>query len=398
MQFNTFVTSEADILECKQSQYCKEVLIEPAFCAREGKLSIQEVTELNLFARSLELKTVLVWDILMTETVFQKVILDLQKLDLANFSAIRFQCVGAGEWLKNNYPEIKLQFIAETGNNNLPAITTWVNYFGKKLERIVLSLQLPEEKIIEYIKKLPIQCEILGVGKILLFYSPRSLLAPNFSNQSDDENTWIEVESLSDESHNRAYPTIESNHGTFMYLDKDQFILDKLDELEKAGIHIIRLDLRHLSEKPNSAIGINNLINKIIEKDPDLKQNWPRKTLAPFFKSNKTTKQFKRLKTKTRVLRDDNCFAEVVSIEKPQIIALFTLKEFSLFDEFNIALTSGEILECTLSDFKDLDGKKITKARKNQIITSSWIKNVTPGSLLIKKTKIENYDQQATII
>jgi GH24 family phage-related lysozyme (muramidase) len=51
---------------------------------------------------------------------------------------------------------------------------------GTQLQRIVLSIQLPAETIAAYVRALPVECEILGLGKILLFYSERNLLKNHF--------------------------------------------------------------------------------------------------------------------------------------------------------------------------------------------------------------------------
>ena len=96
---------------------------------------------------------------------------------MSKFSAIRVQDIGAAEWVRNELPEIPIHFIAETGNHNLTGLLRWHKYFGQQLQRFVLSSELPISTLIIYCRSLTVPCEILAVGKILLFYTPRKLLS-----------------------------------------------------------------------------------------------------------------------------------------------------------------------------------------------------------------------------
>ena len=92
--------------------------------------------------------------------------------ELSKFPTVRVCDPGAAWWLKTHHPNITLQLTVETGNYNLEALRGWCEIFSDSLERLILSIELPEKKLIEYCQKLPVACEILGVGQILLFYSP----------------------------------------------------------------------------------------------------------------------------------------------------------------------------------------------------------------------------------
>ncbi len=110
------------------------------------------------------------------------------------------------------------------------------------------------------------------------------------------EGSWREMVAASDESNNRPLPVIDNNHGTFIYLDKDQFILHRLAELGSGTPDFIRLDLRHLSLFPDSAAEIDRIVLLALRSPEELRRNWPRATSAPFFRANMTTKQFRFLK------------------------------------------------------------------------------------------------------
>ncbi|MDX1521102.1 MAG: U32 family peptidase, partial [Anaerolineae bacterium] len=181
MNFNTFAVSLSDLDRCAQARRVTEVLLEPDLLARQGRLSLRDVHELALAARARALRPVLVWDALMPERRLVEIEAELVRLDFSVYAAVRVSDVGAAQWLRNHQPQMPIHLIAETGNHNLTALQGWCDYFGPALERLVLSIELPEEKLIDYCRRLPVGCEVLGVGPILLFYSPRSLLAQHLS-------------------------------------------------------------------------------------------------------------------------------------------------------------------------------------------------------------------------
>mgnify|MGYP003322752277 FL=1 len=123
-------------------------------------------------------------------------------------------------------PAIPLHLIAETGNHNLTGLQRWTKYFGQQLQRLILSTELPKPVLSEYSKILNVPCEILAVGRILLLYTPRKLL----SNQaySSSSTGFLEKTLATTEQPQRQFPTIENQHGTFMFHHRDLFLLDFL--------------------------------------------------------------------------------------------------------------------------------------------------------------------------
>jgi putative protease len=385
MKFTTFVTSREDIQECAKARALDEVLIEPATLSREGRLTIAEAEALAKEATAQNLTPILVWDILMTNDEFARKCEVVRGMNTASFSAIRTQCPGAAAWVREYLPEMKLHIVLENSNHNLPALKRWVA--DLRPERVVLSTQIPEDRLIQICKELDTQCEILGAGKILLFYSKRKLLQTNFGDTDDaTDASWIYADSASEESSSRPFPTIENEHGTFMYLNKDHFILDTLSRLREGGMHTVRIDLRDLQEKTHSARGISDLIEHVVEQAPGLDTRWGRPTSAPFFKRNRTDKQAARMKPLTRLLRDENCLGEVVSVEREEVIGLLTFREFSTdANQFAFVGSDGRELPVQIENFSDLSGNSLTHCIAHRVVRCPWLKGVRPGSLLVRK-------------
>jgi len=390
MKFNSFVTSSADIRACAAAPNLEEVLIEPRELSREGRLSFEEAENLAREAREHNLKPVLVWDILMTQNEFKAKCARMSAIDTTLFTSIRTQCPGAALWVRENLPEKGLQIILENSNHNLPGLKRWVAHLAP--QRLVLSTQIPEERLIECCRELQTECEILGAGKILLFYSNRGLLAANF-NDSDatTDNRWIYADSSSEESASRPFPTVENSHGTFMYLNKDHFILDQLEKLDAGGIHTVRIDLRDLQGCEHAAQGIVELCQMTLNRDSSaLSAAWSRPTAAPFFKRNRTDKQLTRMKPLTRLLRDSRCLAEVVSVERGEEIGLFTLRDFPTDQgTFTFVAPDGREVPVEIESFADFSGAPLSGCAAHRLVRCRWVKGISAGALLISGATVD---------
>jgi putative protease len=386
MRFNTFVISKEDIDACRAAPQLEEVLLEPRELAREGRLSFEQVESLAREARAAGLKPVLVWDILMTNDEYKVKSERVRELQLDLFSAIRTQCPGAARWVRENVAGMPLQIIVENSNHNMPGLKRWVA--ALKPERVVLSTQLPEDRLIECCQELGTECEILGAGKILLFYSKRQLLHTQVG-ESDEtvDNRWIYADSASEESASRPFPTVENAHGTFMFLNKDHFILDKLEKLDAGGMSTVRIDLRDLQDDSCAARGIAELCRMSLERDSALESAWSRPTSAPFFKRNRTDKQFARMKPHTRLLRDDNCLAEVVSVERGEELGLFALRAFdaSQVTDYAFVLSDGREVPVTIEVLRDLSGEPTVRCEPYKLLRCRYVKGVPAGALLVRR-------------
>ena len=230
---------DADELGQLGHRRVSEVILGLRGLSRLGRLDLKTLHELAALARDLDVRPILEWDILMTPPDFVRAVSDLGQVDLKLFAAIRVQDPGAYQYVLQNHPGIAIQLILETGNHNLESVQRWCSYGGKRLERVVLSLQLPKAKLAEMIGALTVPVEVLGLGPILLLYTPRHLL----SNQVGDWQ-WLKDETganqhlvtamaSSEESHHSGFRIVENHHGTFLFHAKDYCLVDQLDHFVK---------------------------------------------------------------------------------------------------------------------------------------------------------------------
>jgi U32 family peptidase len=384
VRFNTFVSSMADLQRCVQASNLQEVLIESTLLARQGRLSAIATQDLARTAQDLGLRPVLIWDALMPEQVLQSVVIALQQWDLSIFSAIRVSDLGAAHWVVQQLPQMPLQLVVEAGNHNLEALLGWCEYFASSLERLVLSIELPEAKLAEYCQTLPVPCEVLGAGPILLFYSPRSLLASEIGTGEQENDFYLQTHITYEDAPNRLFPTLETEHGTFMFLDKDQFILDRLTTLDAASCQTVRIDVRHLSETGEAATRIEQICQQALSDPVGLRAEWPKETRAPFFNANRTTHFFPRLRSKLTGQRQETCLAESIAGEGKHYIVFQSLRSFTMADIHCIQLPTGEILPVPENWLmRDLEGNIVNVLESQQLFMTDWVKKVVAGSLLM---------------
>lgn len=382
MNFNTFVSSIEDLDRCAAVTSVTEVLIEPTLLAMQGHLSEREAAHLAHSAHERGLRPVLVWDIQLPERTMQLILPRLETWDWSAYAAVRVADVGAAWWLHTHQPHVSMQLLVETGSHNMHALEGWCQLFEHTLERLILSIELPEERLLEYSQTLPVACEVMGVGRILLFNSPRSLLAHHIQGEKGIEQH-IAATIASEKSNNRPFPLLETPHGTLMFLDKDQFILDRLLDLERAGFGWVRLDLRHLSSAPHACESLEDVCTQMKQEPIQLRKEWPRKTRAPFFKTNRTTAQFVKMKSKTHAKRDHSCIAEVIAIHNGDCIIGRSIRPFRTDRPISIQLPTGEErpLDSTCT-FQLVDAQKPTWIDADQVFLMDWQKKTCTGALL----------------
>ncbi len=389
MNFCTYVRSAEEIEECAKIPSIREVLLEPASLALQGKLSLQMAQDLATLAQTHGLSPILIWDIELPERLFQKSCDVLHQIDLSLFDGIRVRDLGAARYLATHHPSVPLQLELEFSNHNTRSIRRWEKAFSN-LSRIILSPELSEEKLTEICKAVTTPCEVLGAGPVLLFRSPRPLLSSVYKEDGTQElPEQIEVLSSSEESSHREFPTIENTHGTSMFLHKDLFLLDKLENLESCGIHTVRLDLRNFllfqDGGGENDLSLSSICALALSDPAALKKAWPRKTIAPFFRINKTTAQFHRLKSHLCQLRDEKCVATVLSHKKGNAV-LFAYQDFSCDTSLVLHVPKGEATGVPPLTCRSLHGQPLKTVPAGTVFLASPLTRARNGALLRKES------------
>lgn len=352
----------------------REVIIAQKDLSRFGSLDAAQASALAKEAKSMGIKSVLEWDALMTEPELERAKRSLEQLELEHFDSIRVQDPGALEYALNSTDKM-IQLIMETGNHNLEALSSWRDYVGSRLERMVLSIELTIDKLKEYKEALGVAVEFLVLGRILLFYTPRNLLSALLP-EDDELRTKPQLSALgeSEESPHKGFPVVENQHGTFMFHIKHQFLLEHLDEL--SFIDALRVDLRF-----GAGLELLSKIQEVVSKTisgKEFKALYPFDVIKGFYKVNKSDVLFKKLKNRRIQRQDENYVGEVLEIAKGkhQVIRLKGRVEIQKGMRLKFVTPEGKELSAPIVELKDSALNDIESAGPESLVLMNYLGGV----------------------
>lgn len=352
----------------------EEVILAHQSLSRFGKLSTDDFKKFVYRSKELGLRPILEWDILMTQKIFEDVLSILDEV-LPLVDCVRVQDPGALNYLLENTDK-KIQFIAENGNHNIKALQSWIDFAKDRMERIVLSIELSKNTIEDYIKNISIPCELLGFGRILLFYSPRSLLSP-LNRESISHNSEISAIGESEESPHKGFPIVENRHGTFMFHIKDFCLIEFANELKSFGLHFFRVDLRW--EDASQIKNINSLINNFQTKAfEQFKDSYRQELMRGFYLVNKTDVLFPKLKNSRLQKREGNYIGEVIEAEKGSHLAIMIKNPRGLkkTDSLKILHPKEKEFEVQIFSLKDLALQEVEEIPQDKIAVIQYVGGV----------------------
>ncbi|EPZ51058.1 peptidase, U32 family [Bacteriovorax sp. BAL6_X] len=370
-----------------------EVILATRLFSQVGKLSIEEMVHAVELLKSEAISYSLEWDILMTETRFAMYKQQFQKYADLGFKSIRLRDPGAINFCLNEYPDLMIDLLLDTGgHHNLNSIKVWKKLIGDRLRKIVLSIELSSSVIKEFCQEIHswgIETELLVFGRILLFYTPRNLVSPLYSDESL-ENDYLEVSGSSEESPHKGFPIVENQHGTFMFNTKDQFLLEYIDELKDCGVNDLRVDTRHLenNELLNDVVSLINSFDKL--KAKEIKDQFGNSTTRGFFHVNKSDVLFKKLKNKRTQRQDEGFLGEVVDVVKKSHMAILIKgmrgKEFALKvgDELRLNTPDGKIKTTKVHKITHTNGRESDYAKTGELVLIPHVSGVSVKTMAYK--------------
>ena len=313
------------------------------------------------------------------ENSFEKAVEVFKKLPLEHFNAVRVQDLGAANWLRKNHSHLKLHWIVEGSNHNLKGLQRWSNFLKPQLDRFVLSSEIPGNILQRCISELSQECEILGIGSILLFYTPRHLLNPlnlNPDEPSEVRRAWVATL----ETPHRKLRTTENKHGTFLFYDRELFLLEHYSELKSWGLKSFRLDLQRVGMQWLNSVLVSDPENQ--ESIKNLRENWPCKTFQGFFRANKTDKAIQRMKNPYRQSESSRPVAEVLEASKNRHLALLIKHRIIPGVQLWGLTPEGRILELETQPMMDMRHHQVEAAEPDQIVLIPHVKYAVPKTLI----------------
>ncbi len=360
---------------------CREILIEHRDLARVGFLDSEGCTALARDAKAHGLRTVLVWDLLLSDNQLLAGAALIRGLDLALFDAIRVQDAGAARYAKDAFPHLERQLVLETGNHNLPGILSWIAAIEPR--RVVLSNELPMPLVAQIRAAVSVELEYLALGRLLIFYTPRKLVSPVTTILAEEQETVERFVTSEEDGKNKHFPLIENQHGTFMYYEKDMFLVPYLAEMAAAGVDYARIDTKFFDDAALLAALQVYLADSGAAQVAALKALLGPRLTRGFFKSNRTDKQFKRLKNKYLAVRDDAVYVgEVLETKKKSYTALKSEQAFAIGDCLQLQNPEGKVSTTTIQSIRNSSGQAVTRAEQPGIWVVNHISGASAGSKL----------------
>jgi putative protease len=362
-----------DLLE--QASSCREVLLESRELARTGTLDGAALEVAATRAKSTGKRVVLVWDALASDEEIESGAAFVRSIDLARIDAIRVQDAGVAEYVRQHFPDLALQLVLETGNHNLAGIQAWVKHF--KPERIALSNEIPISTLAEWRKQVDCAFEVQIMGQLLLFFTPRKLLTPVEKERKQQEMLERFATNLEPgRSEGKVFPILENRHGTFMFYEKELFLLPYLEEIKAAGVDTVRIDL-----KAHDAQALTPLIEAYLANPETNQLDAIKELLGPkltrgFFKSNRTDKQFVKFKNKHTFGAEerDDYAGTIIETRKKSFIAIMSKRPLKVGDQLRIINPEGVEISHTIEWLRPAAGERTETADTPGL----WVLNHAP--------------------
>jgi U32 family peptidase len=364
-------------LELWKKAEIHDVIISSLETSRRGALSFMDSISLIHTAVEMGFSVNFEWDALMEEPRFREISQLMLKLP-DGVRAIRVRDAGAALWVRDHLPQ-DIHLILEAGHHNLWSIRSWQLRLKDRLKQIVISSELPLKTIQVWSKEIEIPLEILALGPLLLFHSPRKLLSPLDITREEEQ---IFASGASVESPHKGFPLLENSHGTQMFHPKDLCILDKWSQIQSSGISFYRIDHRQENAENISSTILTFLKNPSSETLSDLRSQWSREWMRGYWDVNKSDVLFDKLTNKFLQI-DENVCAEVIEGQKSKWLAIKILAHgIKLNQELGILTPLGKSRSMKIMWMKDSQFKDTSELKVGDVGFIPWCSGATSKSLL----------------
>jgi putative protease len=372
MKAIVYLTDAAQIPAWSEARVT-EVILAPKELSRRGTGSLASMIELANQANAVGLTPVLEWDALMEGPRFRECSASVLRLPKV-FRAVRARDAGAALWLRD-HTDYPIQLLLEAGHHNLPALQTWQSRLGLRLQRLCLSPELTLKTLQDWRTQLDVPFEVLGLGPLLLFHSPRALLT-SLATAPASEEVW--AEGASEESPHKGFLLSENSHGTLMFHPKDLGLLERWSDLEAAGVDVVRID--HRREKSELVQGIVAFL-KAPQDAGALKSAWSQEWMRGYLDVNKSDVLFDRLKN-DHLKRDERSCGEVLEGKREAWLAVRVSGHITAGETIQIINPKGESTSLELAWIKDDAFQPVTTLTDGQVGFLPWTRGVPSKSKL----------------
>jgi putative protease len=176
----------------------------------------------------------------------------------------------------------------------------------------------------------------------------------------------------SEESPHKGFPIVENRHGTFMFHIKDFCVLEFAQELFRAGLAFLRIDLRWS----------DFALLKCLADFQQMKAAYPQELMRGFYHVNKTDVLFPKLKNIRLQNRQGDYIGEVIDAEKGSHLAIQVKnpRGLSRSDLLRFVHPKGHELTASIFSLRNLaleevDRIDFQKTALIQFVSGVWVKS-----------------------
>lgn len=331
--------------------------------SKQGEITFSTLAEYYQKFKQQQKKLSLQIDMPVFDHQIDEIVFQITKLEKKNLS-LRIENIGLARAIKEKFANIKIQLILLNHAKTAEAWLVLAKYFKDNLERLVVSSEIPfddlktQTDILKKYKNIPI--EIMGAGRIMLFFSLRDI--PDEYDQKP--------------LHQTQKPGVapmrifKHQDGFGIYHGQDLFILDLDKQIQHSRVDILRID-PYLNEHWQ-IITQDNALSPNWELQ--LKKNWQTSTSYGFFLKNRTDLPFKLLKNRNTGFINQATLGEVIEYVRYSHMVVRFDRKIKLPCRVKIITPEGFKLEENLKEAKNL-------------LTGQLNTDINPGYYLIPPIK-----------
>ena len=312
----------------------------------------------------------------------------IEQLQKNSIHQIKVQDHGLIDIFKEKTPSTNIMFCQEFGGQNQLHSKT----IAEKCTHQYINHETPIHTIKQLKKHIQTKWAIQVFGPILIQYSYRRFLK-NYTKK----NQLHHYNAADKEYPNRWYTFLDNPHGHFMYLYFEKSLLTYLKELESLKLNQWIIDGRgypdeytinalKLFKKEQSKIKKGTFNNTKV--DLDFFKTIHQKPFKPaFFKHNRTDQVFKKPSELTQKMTPIGWVKDHI---KGKLIAIECTKSLKINDTLHFKTPQGKWLNQTIKTIKNINLKKQTEIKENQIALINWEQKIDPKSQIFTLPQIKN--------
>jgi collagenase-like PrtC family protease len=261
------------------------------------------------------------------------------------------------------------EVILEDGQHNLLAVKTMSTLLGESLKKIIISYQLSREQLKELASTVKIPLEILALGPIPIFHTPRKLL---------EDVGQKEVIANSLESAHKGFYVLEHYFGSTMYHLKDLSLLERLDKLQEIGIDQVRIDFFRYQKDFSDLLQEFQKLQSTGEIEKFKKYLGTQFTRG-YFDQNKTDILFNKIRKKTSFKHDKLLVGKVMANNKKSgsVVQIQHPDGIRKGQKFVFLDSSNNTVELFLDRLVDIDGRDCPTLKTGELLRYAYVKKMS---------------------